>query len=73
MPSARRASANDLASLVALFSASEVSALASDSEPIWAELLGQSAVQLFVSEADGRIVSTCMLITGRMQPAMSEP
>jgi GNAT superfamily N-acetyltransferase len=66
MPEARPARAEDLASLLALFSASEVSASAEPVEQverIWAEMLSRDGLTIFVSEADAKIVSTCMLIT----------
>jgi GNAT superfamily N-acetyltransferase len=66
MPNARMARADDLASLLALFRASEVSAHA---EPhayaarIWSDTLSRAGVTVFVAEAESEIVATCMLIT----------
>ena len=62
---ARHARAGDLAGLLALFAVSEVSAVAQPSERaerIWQETLGHPGVQLFVSDRDGWIAATCMLI-----------
>ena len=66
MPEARAARADDLASLLALFSVSEVSAAAKPQERverIWAQMLARDGLTVFVAEADSRIVATCMLIT----------
>jgi GNAT superfamily N-acetyltransferase len=66
MPEARRARTDDLASLLALFRVSEVSAAAEPlerAERIWADMLSRDGVTVFVSEAEGKIVATCMLIT----------
>lgn len=66
MPNARLAVAADLDALLALFAASDVSRSAEPSaraEQIWAEMLAREGVAVFVSEADSKIVSTCMLIT----------
>jgi GNAT superfamily N-acetyltransferase len=66
MPAARRARLSDLDSLLALFAVSEVSASAEPSgraQRIWSEMLAHEGVAVFVSEADGAIVATCMLIT----------
>ena len=66
MPSARLAVAADLDALLALFAASEVSRSAEPrarAEKIWAEMLAREGVAIFVSDADSKIVSTCMLIT----------
>jgi GNAT superfamily N-acetyltransferase len=65
MPDARSARPDDLPSLLALFAASEVSAAAEPGErveQIWLKILAREGVEVFVSEADARIVSTCMLI-----------
>ncbi len=61
----RLACTSDLPSLLALFGDSEVSAAApsEDLPPIWRTILDQSALALFVADEDGRIVSTCTLIT----------
>jgi GNAT superfamily N-acetyltransferase len=66
MPEARCARADDLASLLALFRVSEVSAAAEPlerAERIWAELLSRDGLTVFVCEADSKVVSTCMLVT----------
>jgi ribosomal protein S18 acetylase RimI-like enzyme len=66
MPDARPARADDLDSLLALFRVSEVSAFAEPRERakrIWAKILSQASVAVFVSEADATVVATCMLIT----------
>jgi GNAT superfamily N-acetyltransferase len=66
MPEARRARAADLASLLALFRASEVSPFAEPTaraERIWAETLAHDGVAVFVTEEGGRIAATAMLIT----------
>jgi GNAT superfamily N-acetyltransferase len=66
MPEARVARADDLASLLTLFRLSEVSAAVEPlerAECIWAQMLARDGLTVFVSEADSRIVATCMLIT----------
>jgi len=66
MPNARQANAGDLDALLALFAASDVSRSAEPrarAEQIWAEMLAREGVFIFVSDADLKIVSTCMLIT----------
>lgn len=65
MPSARLANASDLGSLLALFADSDVSKSAEPAraEQIWAQTLAREGVFVFVSDADSRIVATCMLIT----------
>src|SRR5262249_48647324 len=66
MPEARPARADDLVPLLALFRVSEVSAAVEPmerAERIWAEMLAGDGLTIFVSVADGKIVSTCMLIT----------
>ncbi len=66
MPDARIAFANDLVSLLALFDASDVSRYAEPeerAEHIWSEILARDGLFVFVSDADNRIVSTCMLVT----------
>jgi len=66
MPEARPARADDLASLLALFRASEVSAAAEPfarAERIWAQLLARDGLTVFLCEDEAKIVSTCMLIT----------
>lgn len=64
-PIARAARESDLPSLLRLFAASEVSTAAqplSRAEEIWRETLGREGVTVFVSELDGEVVATCMLI-----------
>ena len=66
MPTARIAEASDLDRLLALFEASEVSAVAQPrdrAERIWAEILARDGVTVFVSDAGDRLAATCMLIT----------
>jgi GNAT superfamily N-acetyltransferase len=66
MPEARPAQADDLDSLLALFRVSEVSAIAEPrvrAKRIWAKILSQPSVVVFVSDADATVVATCMLIT----------
>jgi GNAT superfamily N-acetyltransferase len=66
MPIARPAIAADLAGLLALFEASEVSAHAEPreaAERIWQETLGRDGLFIFVSDENSGIVATCMLIT----------
>jgi GNAT superfamily N-acetyltransferase len=66
MPAARLATTADLDALLALFAVSEVSRAAEPrarAERIWQEMLARDGVAVFVSEADARIVSTCMLVT----------
>ena len=65
-PAARLACAEDLTGLLALFAVSEVSAAVHPPERagrIWQETLEHPGVQVFVSERDGRIAATCMLVT----------
>ncbi len=65
MPHARLARAEDLAGLIALFRQSEVSAVAEPPDRaagIWAETLAHPGAAVLVSEADGNIAATCMLI-----------
>jgi GNAT superfamily N-acetyltransferase len=65
MPNARIAIAADLDALLALFADSEVSRSVEPrerAEQIWAQTLAREGVDVFVSDADSRIVSTCMLI-----------
>jgi GNAT superfamily N-acetyltransferase len=59
------AGADDLGSLLALFAASDVSRSAerARAEQIWAETLAREGLAVLVSDAESRIVSTCMLIT----------
>jgi GNAT superfamily N-acetyltransferase len=66
MPEARRARADDLAALLALFRVSEVSAAAEPkqrAESIWSRTLSRDGLIVFVAESESRIVATCMLIT----------
>jgi GNAT superfamily N-acetyltransferase len=66
MPTARRADLADLDALLALHAASEVSRSAEPrarAEQIWQEILARDGLVVFVSDAEARIVSTCMLIT----------
>jgi GNAT superfamily N-acetyltransferase len=66
MPEARPARESDLGPLLVLFRVSEVSAAAEPmarAERIWAEMLARDGLTVFVSEADEKVVSTCMLIT----------
>lgn len=66
MPVARLADSADLGALLALFAASDVSRSAEPparAEQIWQEILARDGVAVFVSDADARIASTCMLIT----------
>jgi len=66
MANARLANADDLSSLLALFADSNVSRSVEPrarAEQIWAEMLAREGVAVFVSDAESRIVSTCMLIT----------
>ena len=66
MPDARRARADDLARLLALYRVSEVSAAAEPmerTESIWAQMLSRDGLTVFVAEAEPDIVATCMLIT----------
>jgi len=64
--SARPARPSDLPSLLALLSASEVSAVAEPparAERLWRETLAHPGVTVFVSEEGGRMLATCMLVT----------
>src|SRR5436190_14489500 len=66
MPNARLALAADLDALLALFADSDVSRSAEPrarAEQIWAQTLAREGLAVFVSDADARIVATCMLIT----------
>jgi GNAT superfamily N-acetyltransferase len=66
MPNARLAQESDLAALLDLFRASEVSAAAQpqeEAEDIWRQTLSRDDLAVFVSTAEVRIVATCMLIT----------
>ena len=65
MTSARLVNAGDLDGLLALFADSDVSKSAEPerAKQIWTQTLAREGVAVFVSDADSRIVSTCMLIT----------
>jgi len=66
MPDARRARADDLARLLALYRVSEVSVAAEPiehAESIWAQTLSRDGLTVFVAESEAKIVATCMLIT----------
>jgi GNAT superfamily N-acetyltransferase len=66
MPNARLAEQSDLAALLALYRASDVSAPAEEpgrAEEIWSQILSRDDLAVFVSADGGRIVATCMLIT----------
>ena len=66
MPIARIASFGDLEPLLDLFRASDVSAAVETPErarEIWRRTLDGQSATVFVSEAQAKIVSTCMLIT----------
>ena len=66
MPTVRLALEADLASLLELFAASEVSAHAQPIErarEIWAETLAGDAADVFVAVEGERVAATCMLIT----------
>lgn len=57
---------SDLPSLLALFEASEVSAVARPrerAERIWSKTLAHAGVRVFVSDDGDRIAATCMLVT----------
>jgi GNAT superfamily N-acetyltransferase len=65
VPTARLARVSDLASLLALFAVSEVSAVVQPrerAESIWEETLGHPGVHVFVSDDGARVASTCMLV-----------
>jgi GNAT superfamily N-acetyltransferase len=66
MANVRIADATDLSALLALFAASDVSGHAEPrerAEQIWSKTLARDGLFVFVSDADSRIVSSCMLIT----------
>jgi len=65
MPTARTTRAADLEPLLDLFRASEVSSAVEPIEQaheIWRQTLDRNGVTVFVSESEGKIVATCMLI-----------
>ena len=64
-PTARVAKDSDLTGLLQLFAACEVSGIAEPpdrAERIWRELLSREGVSVFVTEAEGATVATCMLV-----------
>jgi GNAT superfamily N-acetyltransferase len=66
MPIARPATIADLDPLLDLFRVSEVSSVVgpiAQAQIIWRRTLDDSGVAIFVSEAEAKIVATCMLIT----------
>lgn len=66
MPSARLAGLSDLNSILELFRVAEVSDTAQPREEVeqtWTSMLDHEGVTVFVSELEGKIVSTCMLVT----------
>jgi hypothetical protein len=66
MPIARTATIADLQPLLELFRVSEVSSAVEPIEraqDVWRQTLEHDGVRDFVSETDGKIVATCMLIT----------
>ena len=66
MPTARFAVSSDLAALLALFAASEVSRFAEPrehAERIWQETVAHPNVHVFVSDERDCIAASCMLIT----------
>jgi GNAT superfamily N-acetyltransferase len=66
MPVARPATTADLDPLLELFRTSEVSSVVEPLEraqDVWRQTLEHDEVTVFVSETDGKIVATCMLIT----------
>ena len=66
MPTARFAVTSDLAALLALFAASEVSRAAEareHAERVWEETLTHPNVHVFVSDERDCIAATCMLVT----------
>lgn len=66
MPTARLALPADLPSLLALFAASEISRAAEpcqQAERVWHQTLARPRLYVFVSDEQGRIAATCMLVT----------
>ena len=66
MPVARLAVRSDLDGLLALFRAGDVSATVEPLEhaqAIWATLLDRAGASVFISEQDGKIVATALLVT----------
>jgi GNAT superfamily N-acetyltransferase len=65
MTNARLVNAADLDALLVLFADSDVSKSAEPerAKQIWTQTLAREGVSIFVSDAESRIVSTCMLIT----------
>lgn len=65
MPVARAATASDLEPLLDLFRVSEVSPTVQPldrAQQVWRQTLGRDGMTVFVSETEGKIVATCMLI-----------
>jgi GNAT superfamily N-acetyltransferase len=66
MPAARTAKTADLEPLLDLLRVSEVSSTVEPLEQaheVWRQTLDHNGVTIFVSESEGKIVATCMLIT----------
>ena len=65
MTNARLVNSGDLDALLALFADGDVSKSAEPerARQIWAQTLAREGVAIFVSEADSRLVATCMLVT----------
>ena len=66
MPIARTATTTDLEPLLDLFRVSEVSSTVGpleQAQQVWRQTLGHDGVTVFVTEAQAKIVATCMLIT----------
>jgi GNAT superfamily N-acetyltransferase len=66
MPTARTATTADLHPLLDLFRISDVSSAVEPlerAEEIWRDTLARPGVTVFVSENEGKILATCMLIT----------
>lgn len=63
MQQARKAELNDLAGVLALFNASDVSDVAEDVTEIWGETIGSPHVAVFVAHCGADIVASAMLIT----------
>jgi GNAT superfamily N-acetyltransferase len=66
MTRARAAQEADLPALIDLFQSAEVSQVVApltEAARTWLEILSRPGVTVFVSEADGTIAATCMLIT----------
>jgi GNAT superfamily N-acetyltransferase len=66
MPIAKTATIKDLEALLDLFRVSEVSSTVQPIElaqRVWRQMIDHDGVTVFVSETEGKIVATCMLIT----------